>query len=133
MLHPGYVGSLSSCVLCTTCVGGGCHAQGGLCSARAAGRTGWQPSSRRGKCASITSAQIFRRRHTTPKNTMSASKEGSRVGTLRVGVRFRLVPGVPFVRAIIHWKNLAVTWKNHENKGKKSFCFQTESLLCLTD
>ena len=93
MPHPGYVASLSSCILCTTCVGGGGHSQGGLCSARAAGCTGWQPSSRRGKCASIASAQIFRRRHTTPKNTMSASKEGSRVGTLRVGVTCRLIPG----------------------------------------
>jgi hypothetical protein len=60
---------------------------------------------------------------------MSAGKEGSRVGTLRVGVRCRLIPGVPFVPAIVRWKNLAVTRKNHENKGKQSFCFHGISLV----
>ena len=133
MLHSGYVASLSCCVLYTVCVGGCVTLRGGFCSGRTAGCNGWQPSCRRGKFASIASAQIFIRRHTTPKNTMSAGKEGSRVGTLRVGVRCRLIPGVPFVPAIVRWKNLAVTRKNHENTGKQSFCFQTESLLPLED
>jgi hypothetical protein len=112
-------------------LGGGVTLRGGFCSGRTDGCNGWQPSCNRGKCASIASAQTFRRRHTTPKNTMSASKEGSRVGKLRVGVKCRLIPGLPFVPAIIHRKNLAVTLKKHEYKGKQSLLFQSFIVILL--